>query len=429
MTRKFRRHSARSKASGSDAREGRDASAPGAERLQKVLAAAGVGSRRDCEELIRDGRVEVDRKVVTELGTRVDPLAQEIRVDGEALRRPKRLYFAVNKPEGVVTTNYDQSGRPRVVDLVPTQERVFAVGRLDMASEGLILVTNDGEFANRLTHPRYGVPKTYLVRVAGTPSQTELAKLRRGIHLAEGLARVNTLHVKGKHKGSTDMVIVLNEGRNREIRRILARIGHKVLRLKRIAVGKLKLSDLPVGAWRRLMPKEIEMLLSEAQERKRERRQPKRPAGTIKPVQGKREPSPYLPEQAAMAPGPMGGELEDEWDGDDDFLGGDEGMIEITDDAATFGGRPPRGDVIDYEEAPTPLRRPQQAERQQPKPHAHGRKPGGRAMKPGGRAMKPGGRAMKPGGRATKSGGHGSQSGRRPQKGNRPSKNRPKGRR
>src|SRR5207244_7472069 len=176
------------------------------DRLQKVLAAAGLGSRRDCEDLIREGRVEVDKKVVTELGTRVDPTQQEIRVDGEALRRPKRLYFAVNKPIGVVTTNFDPSGRPRVIDLVPTEERVFAVGRLDRSSEGLILVTNDGEFANRLTHPRYGVEKAYLVRVAGAPDQRQLAKLKKGVHLAEGFARAHSIAVKKKHGHTTDLV-------------------------------------------------------------------------------------------------------------------------------------------------------------------------------------------------------------------------------
>jgi 23S rRNA pseudouridine2605 synthase len=241
-------------------------------RLQKVLAAAGLGSRRDCEDLICQGRVEVDRQVVTELGTRVDPLAQEIRVDGETLRQPKRLYFAVNKPVGVVTTNDDPSGRPRVIDLVPTEERVFAVGRLDRSSEGLILVTNDGEFANRLTHPRYGVEKTYLARVAGAPDQRQLARLKKGVHLAEGFARAQSIIVKKQHGQSTDLIIVLNEGRNREIRRILARVGHKVLALKRIAVGNIKLGDLPLGGWRRLMPVEIDGLLELAQEKRRARK-------------------------------------------------------------------------------------------------------------------------------------------------------------
>jgi 23S rRNA pseudouridine2605 synthase len=271
--------------------------------LQKVLAAAGIGSRRDCEELIRQGRVEVDRQTITELGTRVDPVRQEIRVDGEPLRRPKRMYYAVNKPTGVVTTNFDPSGRPRVIDLVPSEERLFAVGRLDRASEGLIFVTNDGEFANRITHPRYGVEKTYLVRVAGEPTPAELAKLVKGVYLAEGFARVQSVVAKKRHGQSTDLVMVLNEGRNRELRRILARVGHKVLRLKRIAVGPVKLADLPTGAWRRLMPAEIETLLNLAKERrkaakaKRKRREgdaSKQPAET--PAE-----TPYLQQQALMA--------------------------------------------------------------------------------------------------------------------------------
>jgi 23S rRNA pseudouridine2605 synthase len=316
----------------------------GAERLQKVLAASGVGSRRDCEELIREGRVEVDRQVVTELGTRVDPLKQEIRVDGEALRRPQRLYFAVNKPAGVVTTNEDPSGRTRVVDLVPTEERVFAVGRLDRSSEGLILVTNDGEFANRLTHPRYGVAKTYLVRVAGTPTQAELLKLRRGIHLAEGVARVESLHVKGRHKNATDMVLVLREGKNREIRRILARIGHKVVRLKRIAIGRLKLADLPAGAWRRLAPQEVEMLLEEATMRRRERRKvrPGRHGG-------------YAAKGAAagsQAAGPPDLQ-EQEWEEEEAAAEPGEKMIEITGELMAPQARPPRGEVIEYDESPS----------------------------------------------------------------------------
>src|SRR5204863_8801186 len=202
-----------------------------------------------------------------------------IRVDGEAIRQTHRLDFAVNKPVGVVTTNHDPSGRARVIDLVPTEERVFAVGRLDRSSEGLILVTNDGEFANRLTHPRYGVEKAYLVRVAGAPEQRQLERLKKGVHLAEGFARAQSIVVKKQHGQSTDLVIVLNEGRNREIRRILARVGHKVLSLKRVAIGPVKLSDLPVGAWRRLMPDEIEALLHAAKEKRREGKSRKAIAG------------------------------------------------------------------------------------------------------------------------------------------------------
>ena len=303
---KRRRHSARPAHSGErpDRADRGDASDGKGERLQKVLAAAGVGSRRDCEELIREGRVEVDRQVITELGTRVDPVRQEIRVDGEALRQPQRLYYAVNKPIGVVTTNFDPSGRPRVIDLVPTEERVFAVGRLDRASEGLILVTNDGEFANRITHPRYGVEKTYLVRVAGQPTPADLARLKKGVYLADGFCRVQSIVAKKRQGKSTDLVMVLNEGRNRELRRILARVGHKVLRLKRIAVGSIKLAELPPGAWRRLMPDEIESLLRLAKEKRKAakaKRKPVRPPGSGKPVHGQREESPYLQQQALMA--------------------------------------------------------------------------------------------------------------------------------
>lgn len=231
-----------------------------AERLQKVLASAGFGSRRECEELILQGRVEVDGQVADKLGTRVDPAVQQLRVDGTPVRISRRVYFAVNKPPGVVTTNRDPSGRPRVVDLVRTEERVFAVGRLDRSSEGLILVTNDGELANELTHPRYGVTKVYRVRVAGQPSVEVLQRLRRGIHLAEGVAKVAAITVRKRYQQSTELEVTLDEGRNREIRRILARVGHKVLGLKRIAFGPIKLANLPSGASRRLTGEEVRQL-------------------------------------------------------------------------------------------------------------------------------------------------------------------------
>ena len=237
----------------------------GPERLQKVLAAAGLGSRRQCEELIATGRVEVDRRVITELGTRVDPTEQLIRVDGVPLAKPKLVYFAVNKPVGVLSTNRDPSGRPRVVDLVPAKDlRLFAIGRLDLHSEGLILVTNDGELANRLTHPRYGVAKIYRVVVAGQPPREVVAKLLKGVHLAEGVARAERVDVKSRHKDSTVLEMTLREGKNREIRRLLARVGHKVLRLTRIAVGPVRLGTLPSGASRRLTHEELAALRRES---------------------------------------------------------------------------------------------------------------------------------------------------------------------
>ena len=159
----------------------RRSDSPGsAQRLQKVLAAAGIASRRECEALILDGRVEVDRRTVTELGTRVDPSQQEIRVDGTPLARSHHVYYLVNKPVGVVSTNRDPDRRTRVIDLVPGETRLFTIGRLDRSSEGLIIVTNDGELANLLTHPRYGIPKTYRAAVLGFPTPETLQKLRCG---------------------------------------------------------------------------------------------------------------------------------------------------------------------------------------------------------------------------------------------------------
>jgi 23S rRNA pseudouridine2605 synthase len=236
----------------------------GKERLQKVLASAGLGSRRACEELITSGRVEVDRTVVTELGTRVDPEAQEIRVDGERLPRVRRVVFLLNKPVGVVTTNFDPAGRPRAVDLVPADQRLFAVGRLDRMSEGLLLLTNDGGLANLLAHPRYGVEKKYLVQVAGVPGEELLEKLRQGVRLAEGEVHAKRVSIRSQHKQSAVLEMVLDEGKNREIRRMLARLGHKVHQLKRVAVGGLSLGALLPGQWRQLAWSEVEELRRDA---------------------------------------------------------------------------------------------------------------------------------------------------------------------
>ena len=235
------------------------------ERLQKVLAAAGIASRRECEELILEGRVEVDGEVVTELGTRVEPAQQTVRVDGEALPKPKLAYYAVHKPTGVVSTSSDPSGRQRVIDLLPPSlGRLYNVGRLDLASEGLILVTNDGELANRLTHPRHGVEKTYHVQVAGQPDPDVLAQLRKGVYFAEGKAKVVRAKIKSRRKQSTVIEIVLAEGRNREIRRMLAKVGHKVQKLIRVAVGPVRLADMPPGAYRKLNQQEVKALRSAA---------------------------------------------------------------------------------------------------------------------------------------------------------------------
>lgn len=229
-------------------------------RLQRLLASAGYGSRRNCEELIQDSRVQVNGEIVTKLGTTVKPADDKVKVDGTLLKPQKLVYFAVNKPVGVVTTNRDPKGRPRVVDLVPPTERVFPVGRLDRNSEGLILVTNDGELAQRLTHPKYGIRKIYRVTVAGKVDPESMRQMRKGIHITEGLVRVEGVKLLKARAKATELEIVLSEGKNREIRRILARLGHKVMTLRRIAVGPLRLGDVPAGAHRVLTRDEVEKL-------------------------------------------------------------------------------------------------------------------------------------------------------------------------
>ena len=256
------------------------------ERLQKVLASAGLGSRRSCEELIVEGRVEVDGKVVIELGTRVDTSKSEIRVDGDPLKKTKTVYYAVNKPSGVICTNSDPQRRMRVIDLVPDGETLFTVGRLDRSSEGLILVTNDGDLANRIAHPRYGVTKTYLVRVAGSPNQKDLKSITDGVYLAEGFVKAESVKVKKRSGNATDLVVVLKEGRNREIRRVLAKIGFKVLTLRRTRVGTIALADLPEGAYRSLTRDEVRSLKHSKSPTSRRKRPQRQSKGKRKPAHG-----------------------------------------------------------------------------------------------------------------------------------------------
>lgn len=235
-------------------------------RLQKVLAAAGFGSRRQCEELITTGRVDVNGKVVTELGVRVFPISQRIRVDGEELRGMKPVYVVVNKPRGILCTNRDQQGRPRAIDLLPPSlGRLFPVGRLDRDSEGLLLMTNDGNLAMRLTHPRYEVPKKYRVQVAGLVEPDLIHDLKKGVHLAEAVVQADDVVLKSRHKLSSILEITLKEGKNREIRRMLARVGHKVMHLQRVAIGPVKLGKMLPGEYRPLSQHEITQLYKAAE--------------------------------------------------------------------------------------------------------------------------------------------------------------------
>ena len=225
------------------------------------MAAAGFGSRRECEELITAGRVEVDHEIVTELGVRVIPKTQEIRVDGELLKKTRPVYLALNKPKGYVCTNYDPEHRPRAIELIPEKlGRLFSIGRLDLESEGLLLMTNDGALTERLTHPRYEVAKCYRVQVAGLVEPSIIGQLKKGVYFAEGRARASHVTIKGTHKNSSILEIDLKEGKNREIRRLLARLGHKVMSLQRIAVGPVKLGKLPPGEYRTLTAAEVDAL-------------------------------------------------------------------------------------------------------------------------------------------------------------------------
>ena len=232
---------------------------PGGIRLQKVLAAAGVGSRRHCEEMIGAGRVEVDGEIVRRFGARVDPQTQVIRVDGRRIpAREDLVYLALNKPAGVLTSMSDPRGRPTIADyLGDRMERLFHVGRLDYDTEGLMLLTNDGELAHRLAHPSYGVLKTYLADVAGPLSRDLGRRLMTGIELDDGLAIADRFRVVERAGQRALVEITLHEGRKHIVRRMLAGAGHPVSRLVRTQVGPVALGPLKPGTTRRLTTREI----------------------------------------------------------------------------------------------------------------------------------------------------------------------------
>jgi 23S rRNA pseudouridine2605 synthase len=233
-------------------------SEPGGIRLQKVLATAGLGSRRACEELIADGRVTVDG-AVAELGTRVDPQTAVIHVDGDrVVVRADLVYFALNKPRGVLSAMSDSRGRRTVGDLVGDRpERLFHVGRLDADSEGLLLLTNDGELAHRLMHPSFGVLKTYLATVPGPVGKQIGRQLRAGVHLEDGPARVDSFRVVQAHGRQAIVEVVLHEGRKHIVRRLLAEVGHPVSRLVRTRIGPVHLGGQRAGTLRPLTRSEV----------------------------------------------------------------------------------------------------------------------------------------------------------------------------
>jgi 23S rRNA pseudouridine2605 synthase len=230
------------------------------QRLQKVLAAAGVASRRKCEELILDGVVCVNRKVVDKLPAFADPERDVITVNGMEIRAARKVYFLLNKPKGVICTNSDPQGRKKAIDIVKTRGRIFCVGRLDIDSTGIIILTNDSELTNRLTHPRYGLAKTYVVSVKGEVGGEQIEKLKKGIWLSEGKTGRAAIKVLRRSRKESLVEVAIREGLNREIRRMFAKVGLLVKSLKRTRIGKITDRGIGVGKYRMLTKDEVAYL-------------------------------------------------------------------------------------------------------------------------------------------------------------------------
>ena len=231
-------------------------------RLQKFLAEAGVGSRRACEEFIQQGRVAVNGAIVTELGMKVDPDVDRVSADGKPVAAERKVYIAINKPVGFVCSSSDTHGLKRVLDLLPAKlPRLYTVGRLDLDSEGLLLLTNDGSFSLRLTHPRYKRPKKYRVLVAGSWRAGTTERLLKGIINDGECLRAESVTMLDTDGRTTELELILREGKNRQIRRMMVSVGHPVQRLVRVAIGELALQDLKPGQWRHLTDEEIQQLL------------------------------------------------------------------------------------------------------------------------------------------------------------------------
>jgi pseudouridine synthase len=270
------------------------------ERLQKILSQAGVASRRASEQLMLDGRVTVNGSTVRELGTKADPSIDDIRVDGRRIRPAERhRYLLLNKPKGFVTTRSDPQQRPTVMQLLDgVKEYVYPVGRLDFDTEGLLLLTNDGELAARLTHPRHEVPRVYEVRVAGVPDPRDLERLARGVTVdGRRTAEAQVRLVPGRHEGHATLRITIAEGRNRQVRKMFDSIGHPVDWLRRVAIGPLQDRRLRRGQWRDLTGAEVAALKRAAgephkgttQQRRNAETQPRNDAGTGETVTQERQ--------------------------------------------------------------------------------------------------------------------------------------------
>lgn len=303
------------------------------ERLQKFLARAGVASRRHAEEFILAGRVTVNGVVIRKMGVKVDPAKDEVRLDTEVVRSvvlpsdrvdpsgppppgpgPRAVYLLLNKPIGFLSTVTDDRGRRTVMELLPRlRERVFPVGRLDEDSEGLLLLTNDGDLAQLLTHPRYEVPKTYDLRVRGEVTPEDVEKVERGVWLSEGRTAPSHMRIRRRGRDISHIELILREGRNREIRRIFARLRHPVLSLRRVSLGPVELAGLRLGQVRRLSPEEVKALYRAARQGAEAPAKPLRPHARRRVAGGARGPHgesrPFHPSnRGGRGPGkPMGG--------------------------------------------------------------------------------------------------------------------------
>lgn len=232
------------------------------ERIQKILAKAGVASRREAERMVIEGRVTVNGKVVNTLGFKADALVDHIKVDGRRLTgfEPK-VSLLLNKPRGYLSTVKDPKGRPTVMDLLgEVAWRIYPVGRLDFDAEGLLLLTNDGDLAHTLSHPRFSIPRTYLVKVRGVPDERKLIRLEKGVMLEDGKARAVSFEILRQGEKNSWIQVVVTEGRNRLVKRMFSAIGHTVLKLKRVEFGPIKLGELPIGQFRYLTPEEAKTL-------------------------------------------------------------------------------------------------------------------------------------------------------------------------
>ncbi len=234
------------------------------ERLQKIIASSGISSRRTAERMIIEGRVTVNSAVVRQLGTKADIDEDEIRVDGKLiLREESKVYLMLNKPRGYVTTLRDPQGRPVVADLLSgISERMFPVGRLDYDSEGLLLMTNDGDFSLKIQHPRFMIPKTYVVKIEGNLKSSDIKMLQDGIKLKDGKFKPDSFHILKTSRKSCWLALTIAEGRNRLIRRVFEALGHTVIRLIRTAIADINLGNMKVGTFRHLTRKEVQHLLS-----------------------------------------------------------------------------------------------------------------------------------------------------------------------